>query len=251
MGCFSWLGHMLHRRAPPADANTAAASASGLPQGSIALQPMPAHTRPGRSGSAPRRPLSELPGTWDIAAQAGAAPGATGTSRNSPVDFEKQALPPVRGLVNHADHGGLRVARAAKEPGSTRVRFDLALVGVDGQRSSTIHSVYVINSDDRHGGRSTLGFGDIDFPSEMQGKGIGSVYLDAVAQTARDLGVDLVVVQNVVTPAMDAVCTKLGMRTVGRSDYALDPATLHENALARGKQKGWGVILGRSASATE
>jgi GNAT superfamily N-acetyltransferase len=125
-------------------------------------------------------------------------------------------------------------------PGSDQMRFDLKLETPSGQRIETQHHMLYSTNDPAHGGHSSLSFGDIELPEEMQGKGLGTMYLAAAAEQAKKLGVELVAIDNVVSAAMRTLCNRVGMtQRFVPGFYELDPNTLLRNCESRAANKGW------------
>lgn len=129
------------------------------------------------------------------------------------------------------------------EPGSYVMRFDMALERPTGQRIETQHYMTYSESDVAHGGHSSLSFGDIELPEEMQGKGLGTMYLATAAKEAKKLGVELLAIDNVVSTAMRTLCERVGMtQRFVPGFYELDPGTLITNCENRVASKGWQML---------
>jgi hypothetical protein len=91
------------------------------------------------------------------------------------------------------------------------------------------------------GSRSTFGYGDIYLPEEMQQKGIGYLLHYAGADAAVKLKVLRLVVWNVVSPPMHALCDKMGMANDGvvANSYSGDPRQVAKNTATKAQAKGW------------
>ncbi len=141
---------------------------------------------------------------------------------------------------SHPSIGQFNVQANPIAPGSGEMRFDLALETPTGQRVETQHYMNYSPSDPAHGGHSSLSFGDIELPKEMQGKGLGTMYLAAAAKEAKRLGVELLAIDNVVSKAMHTLCNRAGMtQRFVPGFYELDPDTLVRNCEDRATSKGW------------
>ncbi|MBR7964611.1 hypothetical protein KDW41_29940 [Burkholderia vietnamiensis] len=101
--------------------------------------------------------------------------------------------------------------------------------------------MYVTNSDLEYGGRSTFGYGDIFLPEQMQQKGIGYLLHYAAAEAAVKLKVQRLVVSNVVSGSMHALCEKMGLANdgVALDSYSGDPERVASNAATKTQAKGW------------
>lgn len=113
--------------------------------------------------------------------------------------------------LRHPDHGELTLTRHPKEPDSKEVRFELKLHDLSQAESRMTKAVYVTNEDPDHGDHSTIGYGDIDFPEEMQNKGVSYMFHRALADAGELLRVDKVAIDSVVSPFLEAACLRMGM----------------------------------------
>ncbi|UYR03761.1 hypothetical protein [Ralstonia pseudosolanacearum] len=140
----------------------------------------------------------------------------------------------------HPSIGRFNVQANPIAPGSDGKRFNLALETPTGHLVETEHWMTYSLNDPAHGGHSSLSFGDIELPEEMQGKGLGTMYLAAAAKEAKSLGVELVAIDNVVSEAMRTLCNRVGMtQRFVPGFYELDPSTLLRNCEQRAANKGW------------
>lgn len=142
--------------------------------------------------------------------------------------------------LKHRDHGEMTLTRRPKDSASKAVTFDLALCSPSGKKSRATQSAYVTEQDDDHSGQSTIGYGDICFPSQMQGKGMSYAFHRALADAGELLGVDKVAIDSVVSPHLEAACDKMRM---GYGDnpgsYNLSPEQLKKNCDAILSEKNW------------
>jgi hypothetical protein len=136
----------------------------------------------------------------------------------------------------HATHGQLEI-RA--EPATDGVRFALSLQPPSGDPVQRNITMYAENEDPRHDGRSTLGLSDITLPEAMRNKGIGGQLLGATAIEAGNRGIELVVIDNVVSGPMLSLCQRLGMREAGHGDFELEPGALANKCRELASQKDW------------
>lgn len=146
--------------------------------------------------------------------------------------------------LTHRGHGEMTLTRQPKDPASREVKFDLALHSPLGEESRTSQPVvaYVTEQDDDHFGQSTLGYGDLFFPREMQGKGMSYAFHRALADAGELLGVDKVAIENVVSPYLKAACSKMGMEFGGNGgSYNLSPKELKKNCDAILAQRDWSI----------
>jgi hypothetical protein len=154
------------------------------------------------------------------------------------LNCEKQTLGFVVPTFAHPDHGRLTIGRHAKDADSRQVRFSLSLK-TPGTAVDTVQTMYVTQQDPDFGNRSTLGYSDIDLPEAMEGRGIGTALHLVAAHTARELGVQQVVVQSVVSPAMEVLCERMGMTETAPGSFAADPAAMERACRDRIRSKGW------------
>jgi len=99
--------------------------------------------------------------------------------------------------------------------------------------------MFVTPRDSVHDHRSTLGYSIIDLDA-MAGTNAGTLLHLSAAQVARELGVELVVVETVlVNSPMDHLCQKMGMTPVGRDAYEADPADLEARCRERAAGRQW------------
>ncbi|MGV2292718.1 hypothetical protein AAHK20_28690 [Trinickia sp. YCB016] len=122
------------------------------------------------------------------------------------------------------------------------MNFDIQYTAKDGKAATYRHTMYVSNEDPVHGNRSTLGYGDIDMPHEMQGKGIGYTYHAAAAQAAKELGVHSLVVDDCVSEPMRNLCEKTGMSDANSAamySFAGNPDAMIANNQSKASQRGW------------
>lgn len=137
----------------------------------------------------------------------------------------------------HSQFGKLSITREEKTVDSKHVSFALRL----GEYESFRHNMVVIDKDEIHGGKSTLGYSDIEMSEELQGKGISYAYHQAAAKAAQELGVDLFVIDNVVSPAMESAC--FGMQMTESPGlwgyYEASPSKIIESTEAKLGEKRW------------
>jgi hypothetical protein len=224
--CFSWLRSLAGGTQEPvrqADAQ----SSIGFTPNDIQLQGLPS-LPPSALVKNSRPPRGPRP------AQLVNVAGSVGG------DLEKSTLAARTSILNHPVHGQLRVSRQAKGEDSNRVAFDLQLIAKDGSVSQCRVKFAVENSAPYHNGRSTLSSDEMDLEPSMRGKGVAALVLAEVALAGRQLGVDLIAGDNVVSDQMHIVCEKLGMsESTIRNSYEITPDALLLNAQARSIAKGW------------
>ena len=132
--------------------------------------------------------------------------------------------------LRHRDHGELTLTRLPKDPASNAVTFDLALRSPSGKESRTPQAVYIAEQDGDHSDQSTIGYGDISFPAEMQGMGMSYVFHRALADAGQLLGVDKVAIDSVVSPHLEAACNRMGMEFGDNpGSYNLSPEEMKKN----------------------
>ncbi len=151
-------------------------------------------------------------------------------------------LPAKRMLkASHPQHGSLEIMRGEIARGGW-VRFTLQLTKHGGGSVTTNHSVLVQKTDLDHRGRSSIGYGVIDFDDALQGKGIGYLYHHALAMTGKELGVELLAVDNVIAERpLESICVNSGMRLANNSNYELEVAQCLKTTEANMKRRGWTI----------
>ncbi|WP_175865919.1 hypothetical protein [Burkholderia cepacia] len=159
----------------------------------------------------------------------------------SPVEPELRTLAPAFYKASHQHHGEFSLEQLGKASDSRVVEFKLQLKTRKGGVVSARQEMYVDNSDPEYGGCSTFGYGDIYLPEEMQQKGIGYLLHYAGADAAIKLKVRRLVVSNVVSEPMHAVCDKMGMADDGvvANSYSGDPRQVAQNCATKAQAKGW------------
>lgn len=156
--------------------------------------------------------------------------------RVQPVSLQQAQLPVAKFYFRHPQHGEVNVQRALKAAGKNEIQFTITHQGC-----TVTHTMYVSDHDSNHHDASTLGYGDIFLPENMQDKGISYLLHFAAADAAERLGTEKFVIDNVVSDAMRRVCNKLGMEDDGDLPeyYSGDPVTVKDQCDSHMRQKGW------------
>lgn len=196
------------------------------------LEPNSARRQSSAGNRAPRAALTPPGSPSSNASSSSSARTSSVQSAHSPRSSQS--------VYSHPSIGQFSVQAHPIAPGSNELCFDMALETPTGRRIETQHQMEHSQSDPCHGGHSSISFGDIEFPEEMQGKGLGTMYLAAAAKEAKKLGVELVGIDNVVSGAMRTLCNRVGMtQQFVPGFYELDPDTLLRNCERRAADKGW------------
>lgn len=217
------------------------------------------HVRPGQcfgGGAVENQDESELP-VRPVNVTAGlpsATPSSsyglqTGGSTPSVCDRgenpEQKRLPQVTYRMTHSDFGSVHMTREPKPRDSKIVAFKIRFQSLDEKVSTALQTVSVSQKDENYDGVSTLGSEDFNLGEVLQGKGVGTLLLYAIANASAQLGTQKVVVDNVIHEGpMFHLCEKIGMQENGAyvSYYSGDAGTISKSCLARLENKGWKVM---------
>lgn len=144
--------------------------------------------------------------------------------------------------MSHLKYGQCTVKRLPKTKSDTIAAFEISLGGLKNQRPFSKY-IYIVNNDEGYQNRSTIGYSDIFLPDEMQNKGLINLLHFHMADSATSLGVEKVVVSNVVSDAMHTACKNAGMKDNGNSmhSYSGTPDVVSKNCLDTLEKRGWSV----------
>ncbi|MGZ5780102.1 MAG: hypothetical protein ACXWIN_03995 [Burkholderiaceae bacterium] len=171
--------------------------------------------------------------------------GSAEAYRRTLIHKEKRHIPviPVMRIAHeHMQHGSLIIEVVqSKDKNKKQVDFKIAL---GNNLPHTVSMVFDRHDNKRHF-QMTIGYGNIDFPDYMKGKGIAHVLhlaaatavMEAVSNTTEQ-GKILFTVDAVTTAQMKAVCSKAEMHDVN-GDFELPITQLLENERKVVAQKGW------------
>lgn len=142
--------------------------------------------------------------------------------------------------MSHPKYGQCTVKRLPKTKDDTIATFEISLGGQKNQRPFS-KSIYICNHDPDYQNQSTIGYSDIFLPDEMQNMRLINLLHFHIADSAKSLGVEKVVVSNVVSSAMHKACERAGMEDNGNSMYSYSgtPDDVSQNCLDTLKEKGW------------
>lgn len=138
----------------------------------------------------------------------------------------------------HPQHGALTITRQSKA--GVDLSFSLELTSKAGDTSEVVVDVAASKSARNYKGQSALGYNYINL-DDLQGKSIGYPLHCAICIAARELNADLVVVDDVVEPAMHAMCQKVSMRCLHGESYSIDPRIGESSFRHKSIEKGWQV----------
>lgn len=153
----------------------------------------------------------------------------------SAISVEERPLPATVIRANHPTHGDLTITRKAKT--GNELKFEFELIGGKGDTINVSHEMFVTKSARNYYGKSAVGYNYIDL-GDLQGKGIGCLYHAVASAAAKELGVDLFIVDDVAEEAMRKLCNGAGMTRLFES-YSISPKMAERAFSNNAANKGW------------
>jgi len=134
---------------------------------------------------------------------------------------------PITASVRNSRHGRLKTSVEKPNEGNV-VEIEVTLTDLSNREFRFLHRTYVVARDLSVDGKSSIGFGDIELPEPMKGKGVMPAYLRSLARAGIKLGVDEVAVDLVIGDELHKLLSNLKM-TQTVHGYHLPPADLLRN----------------------
>jgi hypothetical protein len=162
----------------------------------------------------------------------------TGSVKNTE-SVETTKLPAQIFRASHPKHGELEIIQHEKT--DNKIQFTLTLRQTNNRQNSIIDvEMETSKSARNYKGKSSVGYNYIDL-DDLQGKSIGYVLHCVACKLATQLGADLLVIDDVVEPAMRAMCQKVNMKPLFDESYSIEPSTGESSFRHKAIDKGWVV----------
>ena len=152
------------------------------------------------------------------------------------IEIDERKLPGKIFKASHAEHGALKIIQ--REKSDSQISFKLELEPNEGVGLEVDIDMESSKSSRNYKGKSSVGYNYIDL-DDLQGKSIGYVLHCAACNIAKQLQADLLVVDDVVEPAMHAMCEKADMTKLFDDSYSINPSLGEESFRDKSMAKGW------------